>query len=207
MAYIFITKEKTNWKYLLIIFILGIIIGAGTLWLTSKQKVSPAELPEIKKQEKVEDETTNWKTYRNEEYKYTIKYPQNWKIEEAKIEGPENIKSVICFGPQDKIYYFGSGRINPACIEVSIGTLEQYRKVYPEEVAIERKEVVISGYPVLVERRGYDELFYIFEHPTNKNTRVTIRDYINMITNINITERNDLKNIFDQMLSTFRFLE
>ena len=37
MAYIFITKEKTNWKYLLIIFILGVIVGASTIWYSSQQ--------------------------------------------------------------------------------------------------------------------------------------------------------------------------
>jgi len=34
MAYIFITKGKTNWKYLAIVFVLGLIVGAGTIWLS-----------------------------------------------------------------------------------------------------------------------------------------------------------------------------
>jgi len=37
MAFIFITKEKTNWKYLLIVFVFGLIVGAGTLWYSSRQ--------------------------------------------------------------------------------------------------------------------------------------------------------------------------
>jgi len=28
-------KEKTNWKYLAIVFVLGFIVGAGTIWLTA----------------------------------------------------------------------------------------------------------------------------------------------------------------------------
>jgi len=36
MAYIFITKEKTNWRYLLIIFALGAIVGAMSLWFSAK---------------------------------------------------------------------------------------------------------------------------------------------------------------------------
>jgi hypothetical protein len=28
-------KEKTNWRYLAIVFVLGILVGAGTIWLTN----------------------------------------------------------------------------------------------------------------------------------------------------------------------------
>ena len=33
------------------------------------------------KEEAVEDETVDWEIYRNEEYGYEIKYPQDWKFE------------------------------------------------------------------------------------------------------------------------------
>jgi len=49
MAYIFITKERTNWKYLLIVFILGLAVGASTLWYSGRQALyyqqPPMELP------------------------------------------------------------------------------------------------------------------------------------------------------------------
>jgi len=63
MAYIFITKEKTNWKFLLIVIILGVIVGAGTLWFSAKLEFPLVEFPEIKRSEKIEDETAKWKTY------------------------------------------------------------------------------------------------------------------------------------------------
>ena len=72
MAFIFITKGKTNWKYLVIVFILGVIIGSGSLWFSARQEPS-YQPPGIKK-----SETADWKTYRNEEYKYEVKYPENW---------------------------------------------------------------------------------------------------------------------------------
>ena len=48
--------------------------------------------------EEVKDETTNWKTYRNEAYDFEMKYPQDWDY--AIIEIPNN---PIMFAPQDII--------------------------------------------------------------------------------------------------------
>jgi hypothetical protein len=52
----FLTKEKTNWKYILIILILAVIVGGGILVYLryfNKEISSLAKFPEIKKPEKV----------------------------------------------------------------------------------------------------------------------------------------------------------
>jgi len=54
------------------------------LWLSTELEFLSVEFPEIKKPEKVEDETADWKTYRNEEYGFEIKYPEDWYINERK---------------------------------------------------------------------------------------------------------------------------
>jgi hypothetical protein len=51
----FLTKGKTNWRYILIVLILAVIVGGGILWWIEKQEVPPAELPEIKKPEKIKE--------------------------------------------------------------------------------------------------------------------------------------------------------
>jgi len=77
----FITQGKTNIKYILIIVILAVIAGGGILayqyWWLPKQETQPSE---IKLPEKVKDETANWKTYRNKEYGFEVKYPKEWNI-------------------------------------------------------------------------------------------------------------------------------
>lgn len=81
MAIIFVKKGKTNWKYLLIIFILGVIVGAGSLWLSQKQTIPITQLQEIKKPERPsQDETANWNTYKNEKYGFEFKYPPELQI-------------------------------------------------------------------------------------------------------------------------------
>jgi len=76
----FLTKGKPNWKYILIVLILAVIVGGGILSYLrylNKEISSLSKFPEIKKPEKpkIEEETANWKTYRNEEYGFEIKYP------------------------------------------------------------------------------------------------------------------------------------
>ena len=65
---IFLKQGQTNWKYILIVVILAVIVGAGILGWIKKQEAPPAEFPEI-------DETANWKIYQNMDYGYAIKYP------------------------------------------------------------------------------------------------------------------------------------
>ena len=68
-----------------IIVIALVILTGGILtwqyWWVSKEEVKP---PEIKVPEEViEEETANWKTYRNEEYGFEIKYPTDWKVDSS----------------------------------------------------------------------------------------------------------------------------
>lgn len=54
----FITQGKTNWKFLLIVIILAVIVGGGALWFSVKQE-PPYQPSEIKKPEiKVTEEKT-----------------------------------------------------------------------------------------------------------------------------------------------------
>ena len=102
----FLTQGKTNWKYILILLILAVLVGGGILVWVEKQEVPSIELFEIKKPEKIvkeeprpENETANWKTYRNEEYGFEIKYPEDWDWTIIK----EVPNYPIMFGPEDII--------------------------------------------------------------------------------------------------------
>jgi len=74
----FILKEgKTNWMYIFVVVVLAAVVGGGILWWVNKQEISPTEFFQIpKKVEKIEDETVNWETYRNEEHGFEVRYPE-----------------------------------------------------------------------------------------------------------------------------------
>jgi len=72
----FITQGKTNWKYILIIVILAVIVGGGILGWIKRQEVPPAEFPEIKKPEKGKIEV-EYKTFTDKNF--SVDYPALWK--------------------------------------------------------------------------------------------------------------------------------
>lgn len=71
---------RNNWRRLLIVVILTFLVGAGILawqyfWLPRQEVEMPKiEIPE----KKVEDETADWKIFTNGNYHYSIKYPDDW---------------------------------------------------------------------------------------------------------------------------------
>src|SRR3990167_10330878 len=75
---------RTNWKYIWIVVIAGFLAGAGILgyyylWIADLES-RIAEI-EVKIPVKVvADETANWKTYRNEEYGFEVKYAEDWIV-------------------------------------------------------------------------------------------------------------------------------
>jgi hypothetical protein len=210
MAYIFITrKEKTNWKYILIIVILALIVAGETLYLT-KQEV---KIPEIKLPQKpIKEETANlsrdevlrdWKTYRNEEYGFEIKYPKDWHYSMNLSLGFPN--EVFCSDtfydgkdcvwreeywkgpkPVSQIYLFIDDKTKGKGWQwCELGSLVVDGR---ESEVRECKSANEQYIHVFVEKDLSDPYFYHFA-----------------ITGLN--KFPEYQKIFNQMLSTFRFLE
>jgi len=64
---------------IIIIVVCALLVGGIVVWQYLEMPEEEEEAPE----EKVsEDETADWETYRNEEYGFEFKYPNNWQIEQ-----------------------------------------------------------------------------------------------------------------------------
>ena len=211
----FLTQGKTNWKFLLIVVVLAVIAG-GAIWgylrMTEEEfKISPVDIPEKVTEDETADlvpsEVEGWQVYRNEEYGFEFKHPKDWTIKEATIEEAEEIiKQILLLSPEDRTYMFGGwGDRRPIGIIVSEGSIEEYRKIYSEQknTAI----IKVNNYSAIREIRPYGEIFYIIKNP-KKDMMVTFKNWIEVIEGLlEPSEKQELEKIFNQMLSTFRFLE
>ena len=213
MAYIFITtKEKTNWKYILIIVILALIV-IGESFLLLKQEVS-VPLPKPIPPKQTQDETANWKTYRNEEYGFEIKYPPDYNLtlvgpneEQRRIERGEQISGTIppsfdtiIFEGVDnerfsiEIYYPPYRELNQ-----DYGFAGQCGSQFFDETLINRL-ISINAKKFLERRQLYKEnkirIDYCFVSGTNN--LITLR-----ATNLDPAEVDKIDKLLHQMLSTF----
>jgi len=185
---------RTNWKYILIVVILAIIISVGILayqqWWVKKHLEKLSEFPELKIPEKItQDETINWKTYKNEKYGFEIKYPDNFKIDEF---------------PGEVIFYKGEKLTTPPgsvldpypialviynrgkdCGDCSVFTLEN---------------ITIAGYHAVKAITNNQLTDYLWITGESKAVRI----------NYGAHDKEDkVKSdvTFNQMLSTFKFIE
>jgi len=204
--------------------IIVILIGGGILawqyfWVPKEVKAPEEKAPE----EIVEDETANWKTYRNEEYGYEIKYPPiDWKVKDE-FDGSSGV--FLFFreaNEEDVIFCFFIGCPAPAISIVfqSYDNVESFwlweiieekpERKPPLEGAFEKelkKEVVFIGNRKITKvdatdpaSPGWQSWYYVFDSP--KIESLIIFHYYT-----NEKEPISYEFIVEQMLSTFRFLE
>jgi len=199
-----LTQGKTNWKFVAIVVVLAVIVGGGILFWIKRTEIPSVEFPEIKKPEKiVEDETASWKTYRNEEYGYEIRYPSEWIIikedpkfvvfadeEETKIQKEKQAGEIRCSAG---VWLYDNDE-----------GLSLYDWVVNKWGEPEKRYL---GKISKVEINNLEGIKYEFESMGLETNVLFSKN--NKVIDIQTTFDGctDLQTIFNQMLSTFRFIE
>ena len=165
-------------------------------------------------EEKIEDETANWKTYRNEEYGYEIKYPKDWEYGTDKeqpnilwlghpLSGKQTFSLIIIvYDNPDKL-------TSKQWVEKLLQ--ENREKVEKKEAAPityrEEKEVTIAGLPAY-------ELYGVFAYDQSEEQIYLAKEnYVYRFSfpvaeeNLNLSNPIENNRIIHQMLSTFKFLK
>lgn len=195
----FITQGKTNWKFLLIVIILAVIVGGGALWFSVKKEL-PYQPPEIKKV----DETANWKTYKSEEYGFEFKYPGEYdNYPECKIN---KVDKGIEIGNTFLIEVLDSGGLS------LLSYVEREKEISiapPPSVSWTQENISIgsiNGIKVVwIYGARYSNIIYLL-----KDSKIY---QISFNAGMNCSEEIITKNIpselevFEQIPSTFRFIE
>lgn len=199
---------RTNWKYILIILSLSVFVGGGIFWWAKTQEIPFTEFPEIKKPEKpLQDETADWKTYRNEFDGYSLKHPLNWIPVE--VSAPSGVvgKELYEFQtPLGAIHFYISrweylGSLNEFLVE------EMTRR----KQAIEREEgycaeVILAEERIQIRGKDAGKILCIGVVPET-NIYVKNNPFIYYLYFSTFRAEEIQGRILNLMLSTFRFLE
>jgi hypothetical protein len=159
-------------------------------------------------EERITDKTANWKTYRNEEYGYSIKYPSGWKIEIGKNQSyPIYADKIITFVDQNGKSTFNIVHpFSKSGFDFS-GVIKSEEILIPGSNEYLTKEIMA---PATLLKRTESE---------KENPQLATYDMVyafwwlynpeksGMISFVYEDENDPNLEIFDQMLSTFRFLE
>ena len=160
-----------------------------------KQKSEKLEQKLTKKQNIPDSEgIENWKTYRNENYKFSIKHPANWEIEEVIVSLNEGDKTQILLSKEN------SDRIGDSIIFI-VTSAEAWDKSIESGYNDFRGNNLFNSYSADISIRG--------EQDARPNDSITIKSptskhYITIIFDYKLTDK---KELIDQILSTFEFIE
>jgi hypothetical protein len=205
----FITQGKTNVKYLAIVLVVAVLAGVGIFLYQQHVDKKSSEIFTQNQQQKettVKDKTVDWQTYQNKEGGYLFKYPKEWSAETNKY----NSKNAL-FGP-GATSESGYGGIEFSGTLLVGQSLKDFVKEFNkglESGSISETEATVSGRVIVI-----SILPKAATEPTETKSVSFEKD--GKVFNMYLMYKTDFTKypddekrltIFNQMLSTFKFIE
>lgn len=168
--------------------------------------VAPTPVVQTQLQPAPLDETANWKTYTSNKLNISFKYPQNWKIQDESYLVirliPEENPEVITATPNPNGGFVGRPEVYPkGYARISMG--EEFQSLMIGRDQATKREMVIGGrkatlleYP----RSNYlDNIITVIYKQDEKEEWGEL--------NLETTDLDRYRPIFEQILSTFKFTQ
>jgi len=145
-----------------------------------------------------QDETTDWQTYRNEEYNYEVKYPSDWVFEYTPVVQEKKPYSVVWFGPSTSF------------LPVSIFTDFDVFGLINDLSLSDAVKLMIGDVSLIENYLEVDNVsaIEVREPGIEESTSVFFQNQDGLLFRISLTPADyEHSDTFNQILSTFRFLE
>ncbi len=203
-------QKSINWKRVLIITMIAVVvIGLGEIVYRILQpkpneptqiitkKATPSAKIATPSVEKKEQETNLTESYTDSFYKVTFNYPDNW--EEKTKSGIEACEPSV--GPNNV------GNSGLSICEFGLSSVDDIASL-PGESASMKKSITVSGKNAIrqvVTENGEDKA-YAYIGNVNFNGQVGTLTIIGWLKGTGLTT-SEFMDLFDQILSTFKFLD
>ncbi len=161
----FLNKEIPSPVGIIIVILVAIWAGGIIAWQYFGVEKEEVKAPEEKApvEKVVEDKTADWKTYRNEEYEFEVKYPQNVCFKEEKhfieftnCEFPTRVQITIQItdtelaihdylkqlGTEEKAERLYSRKCDPICLYTSVS---EVKDIYINDIPAVQMYAWLSG--------------------------------------------------------------
>lgn len=201
---------------IVIIFAGGILVWRykwkGVEIVPVKSETTKAKV-EQKDVESVPEKATDWKAYRNEEYNYELKYPKDWYVYDYSYDGTRHPEDVIIqnFSRPKEGGYSGIGG---AGCQINIRVFQGYssleERIEEEKINIGDALERVSTKDILIGNvKGYEVTFFGSFLGTGKPIILLFKEgnLYEIYRNWQDVSEEVCKLDFNQILSTFRFLE
>ena len=172
---------------ILLVVLLVTVVGGGLVY---KYYLAPGEGPSDGKPGDSQDETADWETYKNEDFGFEIKHPEDVGVQQTDSPG-------VGFGSYRMFFFrtFYTSETNKQMMSISV-VPKDMEGFIQESLVIDTEEEIIVNKKEGVRIIGSDQ----------KNLLID-QIWINHDNKIYIIKKGDQEDIFNQMLSTFHFLE
>ena len=203
----------TNWKYIAIVAIVGLVVLTGILayqnFWPDDQEISLTETLETPEQSEA---PTDWKIYTNEEYGFEVSYPENiFQLDKNRAMLLHTLRGFHKYSQKDGSDG-GLAKDISITFEKDITRCDEAEQWFPSLAeSFEFKNA--NGLKYLTGAEGEGVVYYCIKNKAGETIFLVERSFLSEAYSLDLSDQKDYITsqaqlmLFNQILSTFKFLE